>query len=358
MLLRIKIRCLAFCLLWPCLPAVVAAQTQPPPRIIFITFDGLRPQEVFQGLDPRLTNRKTPRLPTQTVFPTLKPLLDSGGVWAGRNQTGTVSNRSRISLPGYSNLMAGAETPCETNTCARIAVPTWLQTYKAHYGLEPRQLAVFASWKQIPLAATADPAAVYINAGYASYYPTPADSAAWHAINKAMQDDTHFGVSARSDSFTFVFAQDYVRRHSPSFIWLSLNETDEYGHKFKYHRHIQSALNYDRWLTTWLTGLANDPAYLANTWLVLTTDHGRGEGLNWRNHSRRVKGAQYIWAYIGKLGAPLRTDSATLKQAEQAPFSQRDFRPTLEALCGYAVPPLPNAGKPLQPWLDVFREAR
>jgi hypothetical protein len=88
------------------------------------------------------------------------------------------------------------------------------------------------------------------------------------------------------------------------------------------------------------------PEYHDQTTFIITTDHGRGSGLEeWREHGVDQKGSENIWiAVIGPDTEALgeRTNAKLLTQAEiaatVAAFLGKDFRQASPT----AAPPLPS----------------
>ena len=80
------------------------------------------------------------------------------------------------------------------------------------------------------------------------------------------------------------------------------------------------------------------------TTLIFSTDHGRGEGQSdWRDHGKKVKGAEFIW--IGFLGP----DTPALgERTNTAMVTQSQVAATLAALLGedYEAA-VPKAAKPI-----------
>ena len=83
----------------------VNAVAETPQNIIFITWDGVRRNEVTENKN-------------------FLPLFWGKHVNEGVLINASVANSARISLPGYFNMMTGEVQPCVTNECSRITVET------------------------------------------------------------------------------------------------------------------------------------------------------------------------------------------------------------------------------------------
>lgn len=95
------------------------------PKVVLVSIDGVRWQEVFAGVDPTLYQQsqwvKTPELirsftPGQpdTLMPFLHKTVAQQGVTVGDRSQGSainVSNPYQISYPGYQELLAGFSDP-------------------------------------------------------------------------------------------------------------------------------------------------------------------------------------------------------------------------------------------------------
>jgi hypothetical protein len=89
------------------------------------------------------------------------------------------------------------------------------------------------------------------------------------------------------------------------------------------------------------------PAYHDKVTFIVTTDHGRGSGLEqWKNHDKDIDGAENIW--IGVIGP----DTPPLGEMANVPrVTQSQIAATIAALLGQdyraadprAAPPLPVA---------------
>jgi hypothetical protein len=88
--------------------------------------------------------------------------------------------------------------------------------------------------------------------------------------------------------------------------------------------------------------LQSQPQYKDKTALMITTDHGRGFGKDWTNHSAQIVGAEYIW--IAALGA----DVPALGVRSDVATTQSQVAATLGELVGVDfAKAVPQAAKPL-----------
>jgi phosphopentomutase len=166
-----------------------------------------------------------------------------------------------------------------------------------------------------------------VNAGFE---PVPAGGERMAMLNELLAETTPAADGVRHDSFTFLAALEHVRSAQPRVLYLSLGETDDWAHAGRYDHYLHSAQRVDRYLRRLWETLQSMPAYQGKTSLVITTDHGRGDGpKGWTSHGEKVDGAEDIWvAVLGPDTAPLG------ERAQTAPVTQSQVAATVAALLG------------------------
>jgi hypothetical protein len=305
------------------------------PNVILLTLDGVRWEEVFQGVDQGQSLDANPR-----IFDFLLNHLSNYGVLYGdrtKGETVTVGNRFQNSLPGYQSIMAGAAQPCTSNSCGRITTETFPERLARELKLQPEQVATIASWERIALAVEHQAGGTFVNTGN-----TPMPVAAGLGINAdktngAQAGDTPPWKDARYDKYTFAHAMSYLQEKKPRFLFIGLNDTDEWGHKGNYTNYLSSLREYDERIKSLVNTLEQLGEYGRRTTLIITTDHGRGEGNDWNEHGSGYPGSKYVWLY-GSSPATRAAANAPAK-AKRVPsaknvFSHLDIRPTIEAIFG------------------------
>jgi len=146
-------------------------------------------------------------------------------------------------------------------------------------------------------------------------------------------------------------AKEYLLKHRPRVLYVGLGETDEWAHARRYDLYLEAANRSDRYLKELWDLLQSLPQYQGTTTLVVTTDHGRGVGRDWINHSASVDGAESIW--IAALGQSV----PSLGVRENVETTQSQIAATLAQLVGIdyskafaqAAPPLPLSVVPAAP---------
>jgi hypothetical protein len=163
-------------------------------------------------------------------------------------------------------------------------------------------------------------------------------------LNQLKAEIPHVIDGEPADALTFHTALEYFKKNRPRVLYLSLGETDEWGHSGRYDEYLTAAHRFDQYAKTlWDTAQAL-PEYRGTTSLILSTDHGRGSGpQGWRDHGKDIAGAEDIW--MGFLGP----DTHAFGQRTNAPVvAQNQIAATLAALLGedYCAD-VAKAGKPI-----------
>jgi|TARA_B110000211_G_scaffold234290_1_gene303354 hypothetical protein len=295
---------LSFLLLIVLLPASNFS-AQGAENVVLITFDGLRWQEVFGGIDENLATHKDYSPQTellmqrfwhsnsndraQALLPFIHKTVFSQGVYAGNrheNSCAAVSNDWYFSYPGYSEILTGVINP---NINSNSKVPnteiTFLELLESN-SLYKAHTAAFASWDVFPFIFNVQRSGVHVNAF--SVEANPADAHETF-LNKMQSDIPPPWTTVRNDAFTHQFALSYLRREQPKVLFISYGETDDFAHDGKYDEYVFAANRTDRFIEEIWSTLQSIDQYRDNTVLFITVDHGRGESPveSWMHHSSR-----------------------------------------------------------------------
>lgn len=321
-------------------------------HIVLFTSDGVRWQDLFTGIDPNLMNAKeagmdeaaelrkelwrpTPQERREALMPFFWKTLVPQGVLFGNVNKGSsvkVTNRYRISYPGYSEILTGRaqDDVIKGNDDIQNPTASFLQFIKEKEHLRPEQVAVFASWENFSYSAESAPGALFVNAGY-KRSDLPKNSARTNELNQLQFDARFVPDSSRHDAFTFGLAMEYLDKLLPEHMYISFDETDDWAHERRYDHVLQSLQFLDRSLHNLWTYLQGSLKYRGKTTLVITTDHGRGSTLkDFSDHGPKVPGDDQIWAaFIGP------DTPANGEAVNAAPCYQRDIAPTILDLLGF-----------------------
>jgi hypothetical protein len=287
-------------------------------RVILITLDGARVEEMFAGLDPvafTSTLRKGQKLEEQPAYrrfwadtPTArrealmpffwKTLMARHGSIAGNRAAGsaaTLTNGHRFSYPGYSEILLGEahDDTIKSNDPIRNPYVTVLEELKARLELPPAGVGVFGSWTVFDAIVEHTSGALTVNAGFEAFdHPDP-QVRALSALQ--FQTPTPWD-SVRHDLYTFRLAMAHLQSARPRVMYIALGETDDWAHDGRYDRVLESFARTDAYFEELWTWLQSQPDYRDRTHILLTTDHGRGRtAADWRNHGASVEGAQDVW---------------------------------------------------------------
>ncbi|MFG0261100.1 MAG: hypothetical protein ACF788_01750 [Novipirellula sp. JB048] len=311
-----------------------------PPNVVLVALDGLRWQELFTGADASLINRDagnvrdvaglkerfwrdTPRQRRQQLMPFFWSQIAKAGIVFGDPAAvsyAALTNTRHFSYPGYSEMLCGFVDPAIDSNAKRnnpnVTVLEWLNQKPSFQG----QVAAFTSWDVFPYIINQQRSGVLVNAGWeplADIFPsdehsTPQRIAARDRLaqlDHVAQQMPHVWDGVRYDYFTFRAAEEYVRIAKPRVLYLSLGETDDWAHEGRYDLYLDSAHRNDDYIRRLWTRMQSMPQYHNNTTLILTTDHGRGDGrVSWKSHNRDIPGCERIWMAV--LGPNLDTGAA------------------------------------------------
>jgi membrane-anchored protein YejM (alkaline phosphatase superfamily) len=270
-------------------------------NVVLITWDGVRREEF---VDPR-------RLPRFWSKHAAGGLVVGGPMGAVME----VADPRLISLPAYQSIFVGALTGCAGNSCGRAPQETFPERLVRELSLPRASVAVFASWRNIAHAVEHAPGTITVNAGPdGTGAPPPWDD-------------------ARRDSDTFALAMRYLATQRPRFLYLALDDSDEWAHRGDLERYRATLLQYDEWLDMLLDAIESMGDYGKRTTVIVTTDHGRGAGERWTEHGAGDPSARSIWLFARGPGVK--------PGVANSPATHLDLRPTVEALFGLCSPRAP-----------------
>lgn len=256
------------------IPSLAAAQADDQ-RLILVTMDGTRWQEVFRGPDPALVADKrfthpdmkeTVELSWKTgadLMPFLHSLPARGGVLTGNRDAGqcmAVTNAMWFSYPGYNEIFTGRADPAVTsndkNPNQNVTFFEWLNRRCSFAG----QVLAFGNWDVFPFIINDKRSGVPVNPGLDGRHPT--------------------------ETRTMRAALDALRDKKPRVLYIGLGDTDEFAHMGHYEHYLDAVNRDDDFIAELWRMVEADPVYRGKTTLIVTTDHGRGSaaGAAWTEH--------------------------------------------------------------------------
>jgi hypothetical protein len=333
------------------LPAAARRCSQP---IVLVTIDGVRWQEIFDGVDRQLGAR-LPLRDARSLLPALYRRFIDRGVALGAPGFGApvlASGPAFVSLPGYRELLTGRPAlGCYDNGCGLCDRPTLLDQLRGELGLPKEDTAVVASWEVTEGAVAVDPAQVVVSAG--RHGGLHRDRLRLTPAATAIDDDAESSPAFpgygdyRPDRYTGPLALEYLSARRPCFLYVELGDTDEYAHRADYPAYLASLGEFDDFLEQLDATLAALGGDRLDTLVLISTDHGRE--LAFRNHGADPA-SQRVWLVARGGGLPPRGLTAAA-----APRWLADLAPTVRPPLGLAADPSADAGQPI-PELPLHSE--
>jgi hypothetical protein len=120
-------------------------------------------------------------------------------------------------------------------------------------------------------------------------------------LNDLIAQTTAPSEGVRHDSLTFHCALEHLTSRHPRVLYIGFDQTDDFAHDGRYDLVLDEARQLDLFLRTVWETAQSMPDFRGNTTLIVTADHGRGDGpKEWKNHGAKTEGAEFIWiAAIG-----------------------------------------------------------
>jgi len=310
------------------------------PRVVMVTLDGTRWQEVFRGADPELLagavsaqdrrtratyGRASPDESRRALMPFLWGTIAQHGQIFGnveRGSTVLVTNPHRKSYPGYHELLCGFASPAIVDN-RPIPNPDgtvleWLNRRPGFAGA----VAAYTSWDVFDAILNRARSGLQVEMRTPSGLP-----GAFDRLRDEIQPPWRDSVY---DAFVFHAAMHHLEERAPRVLYLALGDIDEWAHAGRYDRYLDAIHRSDAWLGELWAKLQALPAYRGLTSLVVTTDHGRGDDVKtWTGHGPEVVGAEHAWVAV--LGPPA---PAVGERHDCAPVTLGQVAATVAALVG------------------------
>jgi hypothetical protein len=206
------------------------------------------------------------------------------------------------------------------------------------------QVAIFGTWNTYNDIFNTKRSGLFVRAGWDLPWAQQL-SPREQALKKLYETTTRVEDDDSFDSFAHQDLLNYLGTHSPRALFVGYGGTDDWAHEGKYDLVLQAAHQDDQAIAELWNTMQGTAAYHDQVTFIITTDHGRGGGLEqWKNHDKDIDGAENIWiAVIGP-------DTPPLGEMTNVPrVTQSQIAATIAALLGQdyrafdtaAAPPLP-----------------
>jgi hypothetical protein len=302
-------------------------------KVFLITLDGFRWQELFSGADSALLHNSqftTNIQATKELFwessaekrrKKLMPffwkvLAQQGQLFGNRayDNRVDVSNPYRLSYPGYNEILTGKADAAIYSNRKRQNRNTTLLEYLNEQPIYKGNVAAFTSWNLFTYILNEQRSGVHINCRNDKKTPS--------IFKKGAAALPHFydkNGNTRNDWTTFTAAREYITKHHPKMVFISLGGTDEYAHQKKYDAYLQQAQQADAIIGELWKMVQASPFYKGHTTFVITTDHGRGNAeKNWHKHGFLTKGSSETWMALLGNGIQFAGEHTTAMQLHQS----------------------------------------
>lgn len=288
-------------------------------NVFLITLDGVRWQDVFTGIDPVLLNSpytqdkallskkfvgNSPEENRSLLMPFFwNTIAKKGQLHGNRNKDSKVNltNTMAFSYPGYNEILTGKADDENVNSNDKkynknVTVLEKINNSKDYKG----KVAAYGSWDVFPYIINDKRSGVPVNAGYMDASGNLNEKEKF--LNEIQRQAPIIWEGVRLDVFTHHFAKEYVKKNHPKLLYISYGETDDFAHEGFFDFYTKSLHNTDALIADLWNYVQNDPFYKNNTYFIITTDHGRGVGIEkdskWTDHGTEVKGADQTWMAI------------------------------------------------------------
>lgn len=280
------------------------------PKVIVITMDGVRWKEVVRGADKYLINR--PNFTSSMNYHKEKYFVEDslqrrkllmpftwnyiakkGVILGNRDEKNHVNltNKPLWSYPGYNEIITGKPDDINIINNDDILNPNVsIFEYVNNIPTYNQKVMVVGSWKMFTYIFNQNRSKLLINSGYQhSFNPKPTGKELY--LNKLQDLTPKLWQNTRYDIFTHEYALEAMKNQKPHLLFIGYGEPDDFGHDEDYDQYITSINRNDRMIEELWNYVQSDPFYKDQTTIIVTTDHGRGNGRQWSEHYDEILGS-------------------------------------------------------------------
>ena len=322
------------------------------PNLIIITTDGFRWQEVFGGMDTAIANQSKFNQGDSTyiynkygandlatrqkkLMPFFWNQVAKEGMLFGNRYVDNkvdVANPHWFSYPGYNEIFTGyPDTAINSNDYMPNPHPNVFAFLNAQPAYK-NKVAAFGAWDAFDRILNEKVSGFPVINGFESITQLLQDPVAV-SIGQGLKDSYKpFKEVECLDVYTHQQAMHYLQTKKPKALYISYGETDEWAHHAQYRDYLDAAHQVDAWIAQIWKWAQATPGYKDNTYILVTTDHGRGFNEAWTDHGADVNGASSIWFAL--MGPGLQKIGPLGEQTQKGQFYQKQLAATMTKLMG------------------------
>ncbi|MCF0166681.1 MAG: hypothetical protein HUJ89_05945 [Bacteroidales bacterium] len=283
------------------------------PRLVVITIDGFRWQEIFNGADTTLLNsldfvpetwelnqyfrRESPKEARELLYPFLWSSVREHGYILGNRSLGCKvddANDKWYSYPCYCEMFSGlADNSIDTNNPVENVHHNVLEAANR----DPRykgSVMALTSWESIRWAFANERAGIPASSGREPCFLQTPQTAMLMGFDSGFPD--LFDYSERHDLVTYGYAMEILKELHPKVFYIGFGDTDVWGHAKKYDSYLRTAQATDGYIRQIVEYCESDPFYKGRTTYMILCDHGRGQDIScFSGHGRSCPGSGQIW---------------------------------------------------------------
>lgn len=342
----------AIVILLSLLPMLLLAKSDKDTRLVIITIDGLRWQEVFAGAEENLLSdpkqvrdteqsrqtywRSTPEERRKALMPFVWSTVAEKGLIIGnrdKNSVMQVANKTNISYPGYSEMMTGmVDDAIRSNDTVNNPHRNVLEAANEDARYRGK-VVMYGSWKSTRFAIHNELAGIPASV---SYEPNVAKKLTprLQIVDRMLAGMPHCWRSEHFDAFTYAYAIETLMVDHPKVMWISFGDCDEWAHARKYDFYLDGANANDAFIRDIYEACEADRFYRGKTTYLITCDHGRGVDNEWTNHGGGTKGSEATWLMLFGKGIDARGEIA-----DCGPFYNKQIAATIASILGIDFTP-------------------
>jgi len=317
-------------------------------NIILVTIDGFRWQELFNGADSSFLHNK--QLVENTskyekrywndnlaerrkmLLPFIWNTVATQGQIYGNRTLGSfvnVKNPYWFSYPGYNEILTGfADERVNSNEFGPNPNTGVFEMMSKSPEFNGR-IATFTSWDAFNDILNKKRSGLLVNSAFENMEGLK-NASKLELLNDMQTALPDIFDGVRLDAVTFNIGFEYLKEKNPRILYLAFDETDDFAHGGKYNDYLNSAHYTDDFLKKLWDWVQQSPVYKDKTTLLVTCDHGRGEGpVGWKSHGSKTAHSDQTW-FIA-----IGPDTPATGEMTNGQYFNNQYAKTMAALLGF-----------------------